>query len=103
MQRSWYSRSLFRYPSGLEPTLTQSPDLGYPGFCPPEIQATIVSHLNAMMNVDGITQKLWTNNENTAIMLDICRQSCLLPMEHMDTIKKSVTFFRKLFLVTRYV
>ena len=33
-------------------------------------------------------------------MLEICRQSCLLPMEHMDTIKKSVTFFRKLFLVS---
>jgi hypothetical protein len=83
--------------------ILSSIDVGYPGFCPPEIQATIVSHLNAMMNVDGITQKLWTNAENVAIMLEICRQSCLLPMEHMDTIKKSVTFYKKLFLVTRYV
>eukprot|EP01102_Stenamoeba_stenopodia_P015219 TRINITY_DN516_c0_g1_i1.p1 TRINITY_DN516_c0_g1~~TRINITY_DN516_c0_g1_i1.p1 ORF type:complete len:1485 (+),score=330.88 TRINITY_DN516_c0_g1_i1:382-4836(+) len=73
-------------------------DTGFRPYCPWQIQSVLIPRLELWMKNPEIVKLLWSNEENTKIMLEIYRQSCFLPISCDATIRKSFGIFRSLFM-----
>lgn len=69
-------------------------DTGFKNLCPPEIQAVIIDKLITWSDRPQIFGIIWDSNSNGPIMLEINRQSCLIPLSFAATIKKSMQLYR---------
>jgi len=54
--------------------------------------------MQAWVGIDSILKAIFTNRENTAIMLEIFRQSIIMPIKYVDTTRSAISMFRRLFL-----
>lgn len=73
-------------------------DTGFRPHCPCQIQSVLIPRLEIWMKNPEIAKLLWSNEENTKIMLEFYRQSCFLPISCDATIKKSFAIYRNLFM-----
>ena len=48
---------------------------------------------------DNIISYLWCQNDNAMLMLEIFRQSCLIPVTRLETIKKYITVYHDMLFV----
>eukprot|EP01114_Cavostelium_apophysatum_P016785 TRINITY_DN4844_c0_g1_i3.p1 TRINITY_DN4844_c0_g1~~TRINITY_DN4844_c0_g1_i3.p1 ORF type:complete len:1456 (+),score=431.48 TRINITY_DN4844_c0_g1_i3:258-4625(+) len=76
-------------------------DIGFPNHCPYDIVAVIVSKITPWANIDVIMKTIWCSKENTAIMMELFRQACILPFNYVDTTRVAVHCYRRLFLGTK--
>lgn len=69
--------------------------------CPPEIQAVLIEKTQTWGDRPNIFQEIWDPNCNGPLMLEIHRQSCLIPLSFFATIKKSTQLFRSWLMVIK--
>ena len=81
-------------------TLFFAAPLGFRPYCPPQIHETFVTHLDTWMKDESIATVLWSSEENVQIMLEVYRQSCRMPIQYTESIKKSINVFKLLFWVS---
>ncbi len=62
-------------------------------YCPFEIQAVLINYFATWSENMTISKILW-DESNAPLMIEISKQSCLLPMSYADTVKKSIDLYR---------
>lgn len=73
---------------------------GFVDHCPYDIQVALFPRLEAWLQNETISSKLWCNEENASTILEIFRQSCYLPLNYRDTLIRYVNLFHSnLFMV----
>jgi hypothetical protein len=82
------------------PKAFQQQNYGFLNHCPYDIQRQIIDQIILWNDSQTISSVLWESN-SSQIMLEIIRQSSLLPVnkENAETIKKSIDFYKKLLTV----
>lgn len=65
---------------------------GFTQHCPYEIQAIIIEHLQPWTAKEELSAFLW--GEQAALMLEIYRQSCLMPASRHEDIKRAFLVFK---------
>jgi hypothetical protein len=79
--------------------LDPNDDTGFNDHCPYDVQALFVDKLMVWFSNDNIISWLWTQQDNSMLMLEIFRQACLLPVSRFDTLKKYLTIFHDMLFV----
>lgn len=72
--------------------LDAADDSGFTQHCPYEIQASIIDNLQQWTAKEELSAFLW--GEQAALMLEIYRQSCLMPASRHEDIKKAFLVFK---------
>ncbi|PRP83806.1 ral GTPase-activating protein subunit alpha-2 [Planoprotostelium fungivorum] len=69
-------------------------ETGFHPICPPHIQQTVIGRLSFWAGKPGLFSILWDPNANSLIMMELHRNSCLLPLVDAATMKLSTKIFR---------
>jgi hypothetical protein len=78
-------------------------ETGFKANCPYEIQAVLIERLTQFGERSQIFPVLWDALSNAPIMMEIHRQSCLLPLSYAPTIKKSMQTWRSWLMVSIHI
>lgn len=78
-------------------------ETGFKPTCPHEIQTVLIDRLAVWGDKNNIFTIMWDSNSNAPIMLEMNRQTCLLPLTYTASVKKSIQIFRSWLMVTMYV
>lgn len=75
--------------------------MGFTGRCPPELQASLIRHLDTWVRHKNFPEQFWSNNEDHVLVLEeICRQSMMLSVDFVDTMKLSENIFFDIYFVS---
>jgi hypothetical protein len=77
-----------------------SSDRGFVNHCPYEIQVALFPRLELWFQNERSASKLWCDEENAILILEIFHQSCYLPMSYRDTIIRYVNLFHSTLFVS---
>ncbi|KAJ3430649.1 rho gtpase-activating protein [Anaeramoeba flamelloides] len=75
--------------------LQQDIETGFKLHCPYEIQSLLVEHVLQWINIMDLQQYLFENEQNNQIILEILRQSFLLPTKHEAIVTKVLVQYQQ--------
>ena len=67
--------------------------------CPSDVIVALFTRLELGMQSDISIGKLWGNEQNSRLLLEIFRQSTQMPFSYRDTVIKYINLFHKVLVV----